>query len=103
MSRALAADKPVLFIVEDLHWVDPKLTRLLDQVPTARLLALLTARPSFIAPWPARSHLTSLTLTRFTSKQTETMASRVWGQSPPAEVLRQIVSKTDGVPLFVED
>ena len=50
---ALAVDKPVLFIVEDLHWVDPTttelLTRLLDQVPTARLLAILTARPSFTA------------------------------------------------------
>ena len=105
---ALAVDKPVLFIVEDLHWVDPTttelLTRLLDQVPTARLLALLTARPSFTVPWPARSHLTSLTLTRFTSKQTETMVSRVLGPKPlPAEVLRQIVSKTDGVPLFVEE
>jgi len=105
---ALAADKPALFIVEDLHWVDPTttelLTRLLDQVPTARLLALLTARPSFTAPWPARSHLTSLTLTRFTGKQTETMVSRVLGPKPlPAEVLRQIVSKTDGVPLFVEE
>jgi class 3 adenylate cyclase/predicted ATPase len=105
---ALAADKPLLFIIEDLHWVDPTttelLTRLLDQVPTARLLALLTARPSFIAPWPARSHLTSLTLTRFTSKQTETMVSRVSGPKPlPAEVLHQIVSKTDGVPLFVEE
>ncbi len=105
---ALAADRPVLFIVEDLHWVDPTttelLTRFLDQVPTARLLALLTARPSFIAPWPARSHLTSLTLTRFTSKQTETMVSRVSGPKLlPAEVLRQIVSKTDGVPLFVEE
>jgi predicted ATPase/class 3 adenylate cyclase len=105
---ALAVDKPVLFIVEDLHWVDPTtrelLTRLLDQVPTARLLVLLTARPSFTAPWPARSHLTSLTLTRFTGKQTETMVSRVLGlKLLPAEVLGQIVSKTDGVPLFVEE
>ena len=78
--QAVAADKPLLFIVEDLHWVDPTttelLTRLLDQVPTVRLLALLTARPSFTAPWPARSHLTSLMLTRFTAKQTETMVSR---------------------------
>jgi TOMM system kinase/cyclase fusion protein len=106
--QALAADEPLLFIVEDLHWVDPTtmelLTRLLDQVPTARLLALLTARPSFTAPWPARSHLTSLMLTRFTAKQTETMVSRVVGpKALPSEVLRQIVSKTDGVPLFVEE
>ena len=106
--QAVAADKPLLFIVEDLHWVDPTttelLTRLLDQVPTVRLLALLTARPSFTAPWPARSHLTSLMLTRFTAKQTETMVSRVVGpKALPSEVLRQIVSKTDGVPLFVEE
>ena len=59
---------PVLVVVEDLHWVDPSTlelrTLLLDQVPTARLVMLLTCRPEFTAPWSARAHLPQLTLSR---------------------------------------
>jgi predicted ATPase len=104
---AMAADRPLLLIVEDLHWIDPTtlelLTLVLDQTPTARLLVLLTARPSFVSPWPARSHLTSLTVTRLTRKQAGAMVAQVAGRKAlPAEVLQQIMEKTDGVPLFVE-
>ena len=70
---ALAAEQPVLFIVEDVHWVDPStlefLTLLIDQGPTARLLTLLTCRPEFHAPWGFRAHLTPLTLTRLPRPQ----------------------------------
>jgi class 3 adenylate cyclase/predicted ATPase len=105
---AMAAAHPVLLIVEDLHWVDPStlelLSLLLDQIPTARLLLLLTARPTFRAPWTARSYLTMLTLNRLTHEQTERMVEHVArGKRLPVEVLRQIVAKTDGVPLFVEE
>ncbi len=105
---AMAAERPVLLIVEDLHWIDPStlelLTRLLDQVPMARLLTLLTARPPFDPSWAPRSHLTHLTLNRLTRRQTELMVGRVaGGKALPAEVLEQIVTKTDGVPLFVEE
>jgi class 3 adenylate cyclase/predicted ATPase len=103
-----AAQDPTLLIIEDLHWVDPTtqelLTLLLDQVPTARLVVLLTARPSFTAPWPGRSYLTPITLTRFTGRQTEILVNRVArGKILPGEVLQQIAAKTDGVPLFVEE
>jgi class 3 adenylate cyclase/predicted ATPase len=105
---AIAYDKPVLLTVEDLHWIDSStlefLTLLLDHVPTARILMLLAARPSFVPPWTPRAHLTFLTLTRFTHKQTELMVSRVsGGKALPAEIMEQIVAKTDGVPLFVEE
>ncbi len=105
---AIAAGAPVLLIVEDLQWSDPTtldlLTLMLDQVPMARILTLLTSRPSFVPPWTPRSHLTPLTLTRFTYKQTELMVGRVaGGKVLPAEVLQQVVTKTDGVPLFVEE
>ncbi len=104
---ATAARQPVLLIVEDLHWVDPStiefLTLLLDQVPTAPLFALFTARPSFQAPWPARSHLTVLSLNRFTRRDTELMVSHVTGKALPSEVVQQIAERTDGVPLFVEE
>jgi class 3 adenylate cyclase/predicted ATPase len=103
-----AAQQPVLAIWEDLHWADPStlelLALLLGQVPTARLLLVLTCRPEFQPPWPLRSSMTQLTLTRLTHQQIEEMVLRVTGGKPvPAEVLRQIVEKTDGIPLFVEE
>jgi class 3 adenylate cyclase/predicted ATPase len=105
---ALAAQQPVLFIVEDLHWVDPStlglLSLLMDQSPTVRLLTLLTYRPEFHPPWGVRSHVTVLTLNRLSHPQAEAIMARVAGGKPlPAEVVRQVAAKTDGVPLFVEE
>ena len=93
---------------EDLHWADPStlefLTLLLEQVPTSRLLVLLTARPEFISPWPPRSHFVTLTLNRLGRRQTEAMITKVAGAAAlPADVRQQILAKTDGVPLFVEE
>ena len=105
---ALAAEQPVLFIIEDVHWIDPStlefLTLLIDQGPTARLLTLLTCRPEFHTPWGFRAHLTPLTLTRLPRPQVAQMSVRVaGGKALPPEVVEQIVAKTDGVPLFVEE
>jgi len=105
---AEAAQQPVLAVWEDLHWADPStlewLGRFLDHAPTARLLTLLTCRPEFTPPWAPRAALTQLTLTRLTRPQVEEMVRRVTGgKALPVEVLRQIVAKTDGVPLFVEE
>jgi class 3 adenylate cyclase len=104
----LAAQQPVLLIVEDLHWIDPStlewLSLLLDQVPTARLGLLLTARPDFAVPWSPRAHLTQLTLGRLARPQVEQIIAWVAGGTAlPAEVVQQIVAKADGVPLFVEE
>jgi class 3 adenylate cyclase/predicted ATPase len=98
----------VYCVWEDLHWADPStlevLTLLLDQVPTTRLLALLTFRPDFSPPWRARSHLTQLTLNRLGQPHVEAMVEQVSGSKAlPAEVVQQIARKTDGVPLFVEE
>ena len=105
---AETAQQPVLAVWEDLHWADPStlelLGLLLDQVPTARLLLVLTARPEFRPPWALRAHLTQFTLTRLVRQQVEEMVLRVTGGKPlPAEVVQQIVAKTDGIPLFVEE
>jgi len=93
---------------EDLHWDDPSTLELLhlfiDQVPTARVLALLTFRPEFTPAWGTRSYLSQITLSRLDRKQVGEMVERVTGgKALPAEVLQQVVSKTDGVPLFVEE
>jgi class 3 adenylate cyclase/predicted ATPase len=105
---AMAAEQPVLFIVEDVHWIDAStlefLSLCIDQGPTARLLILLTCRPEFHAPWGFRAHLTPLTLNRLPRPQVLRLIGRVaGGKALPSEVVEQIVAKTDGVPLFVEE
>ena len=104
----IAAQQPVLFVMEDLHWVDPStlefLSLLVDQGPTARVLALFTFRPDFSPPWTGRSHLTQVTLPRLPRRQAAEMAGRVaHSKTLPAEVMEQVVARTDGVPLFVEE
>lgn len=105
---ALAAEQPLLFIVEDLHWADPSTRELVDfvfgQVPAASILMLMTSRPEFRPPWAHRSYFTYLMVNRVTRTQTELLVDRVTGGKPlPAKVLQQVVAKTDGVPLFVEE
>jgi predicted ATPase/class 3 adenylate cyclase len=104
----IAAQQPLLFVMEDLHWVDPTtlefLSLLVDQGPTARILALCTFRPDFSPPWTGRSHLTQVTLHRLPRQQATEMTDRVaHGKALPPEVVEQVVAKTDGVPLFVEE
>src|SRR5262249_22458999 len=104
----LAERQPVLFIVEDLHWTDPTtlelLNLVLDQTPTAALLTVLTCRPTFQPRWTHRSYVTEMSVTRLAQAHVARMVERVAGEKTlPAEVLTQIVEKTDGVPLFVEE
>jgi tetratricopeptide (TPR) repeat protein len=104
----IAAQQPVLFVMEDLHWVDPYtmefLSLLVDQGPTARILALFTFRPDFSSPWMGRSHLTQVTVHRLPHREAVAVIRQVaHGKTLPPEVIEQIVAKTDGVPLFVEE
>jgi predicted ATPase len=103
-----AEHQPVLFIVEDLHWTDPTTLELigllLDQTPMASLLVLLTCRPHFQPAWHHRSYLTEMTLNHLSHPQVEQIVhSMTDGKILPKEVLAQIIEKTDGVPLFVEE
>jgi class 3 adenylate cyclase/predicted ATPase len=105
---ARAAKQPVLFVVEDLHWIDPStrelLDLILDQGPTARILTVLTFRPEFQPPWALSSHLTPLALGPLPHQQTRVMVARVTGgKRLPEEIFEQVVVKTDGIPLFVEE
>jgi len=104
----IAAQQPVLFVMEDLHWVDPStlelLSLLVEQGPTARILTLFTFRPDFCPPWTGRAHLTQLTVNRLPRHQAVEVIHQVaHGKVLPPEVVEQIVAKTDGVPLFVEE
>jgi TOMM system kinase/cyclase fusion protein len=105
---ALAEEQPLLLIMEDLHWVDPStlelLTTLIDQTPIAHILTLLTYRPEFRPPWGFRAHLTPLTVSRLAPSHAEMMIEHVTKcKALPVEVVQQILAKTDGVPLFVEE
>ena len=100
--------RPVLVVFEDLHWTDPSLmellTLLIDQVPAVQMLLLLVFRLEFPLPWAARSYVSQLMLGRFSQLHAEELISRLLrGKTLPAEVVRHIVAKTDGVPLFVEE
>jgi class 3 adenylate cyclase/predicted ATPase len=103
-----AEPHPLLFILEDLHWTDPTtlelLNLLIEQTPTASMLVLLTCRPHFQPAWHHRSYLTEITVNRLARNQIERMTTHVAGRKTlPQEVLQQLVERTDGVPLFVEE
>jgi class 3 adenylate cyclase/predicted ATPase len=103
-----AAQQPVLFIVEDLHWVDPTtlelLSMLIDQIATTRILAVFAYRSDFSPPWAECSNITAMHLTRLGHGEAAELSARAArGKSLPEDVLAQIVAKTDGVPLFIEE
>jgi predicted ATPase len=105
--EGLSSRKPVLMVFEDVHWSDPTTRELLDllvdAVSTLRVLVLMTFRPEFSPPWVGRSHVTLLTLNRLPPRQRAEMIGRVIGEKPlPKEIADQIVDRTDGVPLFIE-
>ncbi len=106
--EAMASRDPVLMVVEDLHWIDPStmelLSLLIENLRLARVVLLLTHRPEFDSPWGNHAHVTGLTLNRLSRKESLAMIAKVaGGKAVPEEVTDEIVVKTDGVPLFVEE
>jgi class 3 adenylate cyclase/tetratricopeptide (TPR) repeat protein len=98
---------PVVLVVEDLHWADPSTVEFLhlvaNEIREHRVLLLLTARCGFGAPWENLDHAERITLGRLRRSEVESLTLRFAGKPLPAEVLQQVVAKTDGVPLFVEE
>jgi predicted ATPase len=104
----LARQRPVLMIFEDAHWVDPTslevLGRAVDRIKTLPVLLIITFRSEFTAPWVGQSHVTSVTLNRLGEREAAAIVARLVGnKSLPADVLAEIVGRTDGIPLFVEE
>src|SRR5208282_1692082 len=104
----LADQHPVLMIFEDVHWIDPTsleaLNRTVDRIKTLPVLLLLTFRPEFIAPWTGQSRVTGLTLNRLGESEAAAIIARLAGNKElPADVMAEIVERTDGIPLFVEE
>ena len=108
LFEGLTKAAPHLALLEDAHWIDPTsldvFNRVVDRLPDWRALLMVTFRPEFAAPWVGRANVELLSLSRFGRRQALAMIDRVADGKPlPAEVLDQIVGKTDGVPLFVEE
>ena len=95
-------------IFEDAHWIDPTsleaIGRTVDRIKTLPVLLIVTFRPEFNAPWVGQSHVTSLTLNRLGEREAAAIIARLAGNKAlPADVLAEIVERTDGIPLFVEE
>jgi class 3 adenylate cyclase/tetratricopeptide (TPR) repeat protein len=106
--EGLAVRQPVLMMFDDVHWSDPTtrelLDMLIDRVPMLRVLVIITFRPEFAPPWVGRPHVTLLSLSRLGARHSAEMIIRVTGgNAVPKEIAEQIIDRTDGVPLFIEE
>ena len=106
--ETLAQAKPVLMIFEDVHWIDPTsleaVGRTVDRLRTLGVLLIVTYRPEFEPPWIGRPYVTALILNRLGEREITTIIDRVTGNKALPESVRQdIIERTDGVPLFVEE
>ncbi len=100
-------ERPHLIIVEDLQWADPStldlLAAIIDRAPAERLMVVFSSRPDFDPPWPQRAHVTSVNVTRLPKRRITSMVRALAGKDVPDVVVEQIIEKTDGVPIFVEE
>jgi predicted ATPase/class 3 adenylate cyclase len=104
----LAARQPVLFVLEDAHWIDPTTLELMDlliaKVEDVPVLVVITFRPEFSPPWQTHGHVTTLMLNRLTRRQSATIITAVAeGTKVPEGLANRIANKSDGVPLFIEE
>jgi class 3 adenylate cyclase len=106
--EALSRRGPVLMVFEDAHWADPTslelLTLAIERLQTLPILLVITFRPDFQAPWAGQPHVTSVALNRLSQRARTALVEHIaGGKALPPQLLAQIVERTDGVPLFVEE
>ncbi len=107
-TEALTHQTPVLMIFEDAHWTDPTslelFGRAVDRIASLRVLLIVTFRPEFAPSWIGRPHVTALTINRLAQRDIDAMIDRVIGNKLlPASIRQDIIERTDGIPLFVEE
>jgi predicted ATPase len=106
--ETLTRSTPVLMIFEDAHWIDPTslelFSRTVDRLRTLRVLLIVTFRPEFDPPWIGRPYVTALTINRLAEREVSAMIDRVVGNKLiPASIRQDIIERTDGIPLFIEE
>jgi class 3 adenylate cyclase/tetratricopeptide (TPR) repeat protein len=106
--EALACQQPVLMVFEDVHWIDPTslevLSRTVECITGIPVLLIVTFRPEFDPPWAGQSRVASVTLNRLGERDVTAIIERLVGDKKlPMDVMAEIVERTDGIPLFVEE
>jgi class 3 adenylate cyclase/predicted ATPase len=106
--ESLTRQRPVLQIFEDAHWADPTsleaFGRVVDRIRTLGVLLIVTFRPDFEPPWIGQPHVTALTINRLTEREVSAIIDRIVGNKPlPASIRQDIIERSDGIPLFVEE
>jgi len=107
-SEALSGSVPVLVVLEDAQWADPTslevFGRLMKWIASHRVLLIVTFRPEFDPPWIEQSHVTAVILNRLAPGEVDAMIDHIVGDNPlPANIRKDIIERTDGIPLFVEE
>jgi class 3 adenylate cyclase/predicted ATPase len=105
---SLTRQRPLLMIFEDVHWIDPSSRELLDlvveRVAVSPILLLISFRPEFNPPWTGQSHVRAMVLSRLDRREGTALVQRVIGdKTVSGELVEEIVRRTDGVPLFIEE
>jgi class 3 adenylate cyclase/tetratricopeptide (TPR) repeat protein len=106
--EALTRSSPVLMVFEDAHWADPTslelFGRVVSEIASHPVLLILTFRPEFEPPWIGQSHVTAVTLNRLAPREVGAMIDHIVGNKPlPTNIRQDIIERTDGIPLFVEE
>ena len=104
----LAARGAVLMILEDAHWIDPtsleSLGRMIERLKRLPILYVITYRPEFNAPWVGESHVSALSLNRLSDREASRIVASIAGNKAlPGDVMTDIVERSDGIPLFIEE
>lgn len=105
--HALTTQQPVLFVFEDLHWADPStmefLGLLIERPPPGPLMLLQTHRPEFVPPWKS-ARIAPLSLYRMPPVETRQLLRAVLRDtSLPEAVEEEVLTKAEGVPLYLEE
>src|SRR5215831_1393711 len=106
--QMLSSRRPVLVVYEDIHWIDPSSRELLDmvveRVASLPVLLVITFRPELQPPWIGQAQVSTLTLSRLGRREGAVLVERVAGNNVLSnEIMAEIVERTDGIPLFVEE
>jgi class 3 adenylate cyclase/predicted ATPase len=107
LIERMAAAAPLLIIVEDVHWMDPTthelLTQFIERVPWMRALVVITYRPDFSPDWLGQPHVEQRLIERLAPEHAFELVRRVAAERLPSQTVEQVVARTDGVPLFIEE
>ncbi len=106
--EGLSRKQPVLCVFEDVHWIDPStrefLDRIVDRVESLRVLLIVTFRPEFVSSWTGQAHVTLMAMNRMTRRVSGKLIAQLAGtMAMPPDVLEEVIAKSDGVPLFLEE